>query len=280
LLWSRYYRWKFTILIGLATLHVASSTTFSSLFKEIPILLRIFGSWYMRNLHINPIITKSISAGLIGTIADYGAQWLEHILHQQKQIQPPPLRLTASTSDNDVDDTCIGNLDRHRLNQNDDSASLFTMLSIYGRYDIRRGMSTLMDGLFISGPLMHIGYDWFESILPINSSQATSSSGDTSGWFAAILHVIADSVLLDSFFVASKFFTTGLMEGITVHDLLQQFYSTYIPSLHASWITSILLCPIQLSCFCYLPLSFRVLSVNIIDVVWDAVLSFMTHRNR
>lgn len=296
LLWSRFYRWKFTILIGLATLHVASSMTFSSLFKEVPILLRIFGSWYMRNLHTNPIITKSISAGLIGTIADYGAQWLEHILHQQKLIEQPPLRLTASTSATTNDlvvdhDTYMGNPDQQQLNQNDDatmspSASLFTTISIYGRYDIRRGMSTLMDGLFISGPLMHIGYDWFESIFPINTSHAATSSsssgggGDTTGWFAAILHVIADSVLLDSFFVASKFFTTGLMEGITVHDLLRQFYSTYIPSLQASWITSILLCPIQLSCFCYLPLSFRVLSVNIIDVVWDAVLSFMTHRNR
>jgi Mpv17 / PMP22 family len=208
---------------------------------------------------------------------------LEHILHrQQKQ-----LRLIA-TDDNDEEeetkekDDTIGSLQPQPYNQpHSVSSSLYTTLSIHGRYDIRRGISTLMDGLFISGPLMHVGYDLFESILPINSaSTGSTSTSDTCGWIAAMFHVIADSVLLDSFFVASKFFTTGLMEGITAHDLLQQFYATYIPSLQASWITSILLCPIQLSCFCYLPLSFRVLSVNVIDVVWDAVLSFMTHRSR
>ena len=271
LLWARFYRWKFTILIGLVTLQITSSTTWSSnLLEGLSILFRMFGSWYMRNLHANPIITKSISAGLIGTVADYGAQWLEHILHHQKQQQPLMLQLTTATTTKIV--ASSGTSPEHDTTKTSPPSRYTLSISIYGRYDIRRGISTLMDGLFISGPLMHIGYDLFELILPINSSHT--------GWIAAMLHVIADSILLDSFFVASKFFTTGLMEGITARDLRQQFYATYIPSLQASWITSILLCPIQLSCFCYLPLRFRVLSVNIIDVVWDAVLSFMTHRSR
>ena len=289
LLWSKFYRWKFTILIGIVAttaFHLTPITTTTT--TIISTLGRMFGTWYMSNLHTNPMITKSISAGLIGTIADYGAQWLEHMLHPSKQ-QQQSLRLTeTATTPTNTNTGDGGNIDETQQYSMSFSSStttttslLYTTISIHGRYDTRRGISTLMDGLFISGPLMHVGYDLFESILPIHgSSSGNSNSSDTSGWIAAMLHVIADSVLLDSFFVASKFFTTGLMEGITVHNLVQQFYSTYIPSLQASWITSILLCPIQLSCFCYLPLRFRVLSVNIIDVVWDAVLSFMTHRSR
>ena len=208
------------------------------------------------------------------------------MLHPSKQQQQQSLRLTeTTTTTNTGDGGNINDTQQYSMSSSSTTTTttslLYTTISIHGRYDTRRGISTLMDGLFISGPLMHVGYDLFESILPIHGSGGSNSnSSDTSGWIAAMLHVIADSVLLDSFFVASKFFTTGLMEGITVHNLVQQFYSTYIPSLQASWITSILLCPIQLSCFCYLPLRFRVLSVNIIDVVWDAVLSFMTHRSR
>jgi hypothetical protein len=274
ILWSRFYRWKFTIIsLGFILTHCATRTItpYDGIIETIQSILRIFGVWYMKNLNTNPIITKSLSAGSIGTIADYIAQWLEHILQQQRnafQCKQQPL------SDNiQMSDRIDGIKSDQSSSLSVSNVSYLFLLSINGRYDVRRGVSTLMDSLFISGPLMHLGYELFEWILPI-------SHDGTTGWIAAILHVIADSLVLDSFFVASKFFTTGLLEGICITDLLLQFQSTYIPSLKASWVTSILMCPVQFSCFCYLPLNFRVLSVNVIDVVWDAVLSYMTHRSR
>ena len=116
---------------------------------------------------------------------------------------------------------------------------------------------------------MHLGYELFEQILPVGSSS-----------MAAILHVCADSILLDTIFVATTFLMTGWMEGYSHKQLFAQFKCDYIPSLKASFATSFLMMPIEFVCFRFLPLTFRVLAVNFIDVVWDAVISFMAHRNR
>lgn len=232
--WSRSYQWIYKLSIGLLIAQYI-----------VTIPQGIFGTplhetmitWYMTRLNENPIFTKSISAGLIAAVADYVAQWLEHLMRRTEEMS--------------VDQT-----------------SLFGVCSIYGRYSRRRGISTLVDGLLISGPLMHFAYEFMESILPI----ATGA--------AAMVHVLADSVFIDSILVASRFFTTGLMEGLSLQHLLPQFRTVYIPSLKASWVTSLLMSPLQFSCFRFLPLSVRVLSVNILDVIWDAVISFMTHRSR
>jgi Mpv17 / PMP22 family len=232
--WSRSYRWIYKLSVGL--LLAQYLITFQHGILGTPIHQTMI-TWYMTRLTENPICTKSISAGLIAAVADYVAQWLEHLMRPSEKT---PV----------------------------DQSSLLVVCSIYGRYSRRRGISTLVDGLLISGPLMHFAYEFMESILPIANGAA------------AMVHVLADSVFIDSILVASRFFTTGLMEGLSLQHLLPQFRSAYIPSLKASWVTSMLLSPLQFSCFRFLPLSVRVLSVNILDVIWDAVISFMTHRSR
>ena len=159
------------------------------------------------------------------------------------------------------------------------------VLSIHGRYHLRRGLSLLADGVLVSGPLMHLGYELFENVWPVavanNDDTTTNSTGAAfDSTTAAMLHVLADSVVLDSFFVAFTFLSTGLMEGIPYRQLFRQFQSDYWSSLAASWATSLVLCPVQFCFFRYLPLNLRVLSVNCIDLVWGAVQSFMSHRHR
>jgi hypothetical protein len=198
--------------------------------------------WYTMHLTASPVITKSVTAGVIGIIGDYMAQWLEYTMERRKN----PIQETSS---------------------------LARGLSIHGRYSLRRGLSILTDGIFISGPLMHFGYNFFESIMPINVGGASSS-------LAAMAHVLADSVILDSIFVASTFIVTGIMEGYTYKQLVPQLRSDYVPTLKASWATSLFLLPFEFACFRYLPLTFRVMAVNFLDVVWDAVVSFMAHRSR
>lgn len=211
--------------------------------------LRSFGAAYMMYLDTYPVATKSATAGVIAMIGDYFAQWVEFALEESEQTQ----RNAASTA-------------KRRPGA----------LSIYGRYHLRRGLSLLADGIFISGPLMHAGYELFESILPI----AGGTNAGLGSTVAAMVHVLADSVVLDSFFVAFTFVSTGLMEGMHHRSLFLQFKTDYVPSLTASWATSVALCPIQFCFFRYLPLNLRVLSVNCIDLVWGAVQSFMSHRNR
>jgi Mpv17 / PMP22 family len=280
-LWCRCYRWRYTLSVLLLMAHYVSSSSSSSssssegIFHHMATLAQPIGLWYMTKLQNHPILTKSISSGVIGAIADYVAQWLEHIIHVRQHASARNQNRFFVDQDEWWWWWCWWYAKTTRTGcvlVPKESSLRFYSLSIYGRYHIRRGISILADGLFVSGPLMHLAYEFFESVLPIGDG--------TTGWIAAIVHVLADSIVLDSFFVASRFFTTGLMEGIPIRQLIPQFQSAYLPSLKASWATSLLMGPIQFSCFRYLPLSFRVLSVNIMDVIWDAVISFVTHRSR
>lgn len=209
--------------------------------KALPLLLsqglQQSVAWYMVQLATHPVLTKSLTAGVIGVLGDCLAQGLEHVLHQRQ----------------------------HNKRQGKDNQVVTPL-----KYDPRRGLSILLDGVFLSGPLMHFGYEFLDHILPI----ANGGSG------AALLHVLADSIFLDAIFVATTFIVTGRMEGYTFRQVLPQLRRDYLPALKASWATSLFLMPIEFVCFRFLPLSYRVLSVNFIDIVWDAVISFMAHRSR
>ena len=197
-----------------------------------------FFLWYMAQLTANPIATKSVTAGVIGAVGDYMAQGLDRLLESK---------------------SAKSNVER----------------SFEFRYDARRGLSCLLYGLLISGPLMHLAYDLFETILPVSTGAAGAGSG-----LAAISHVLADSIFLDSLFVATTFIVTGVMEGYNRRQIGSQLKSDYLPTLKASWVTSLGLLPIEFLCFRYLPVSLRVMAVNFIDVIWDTVISFMAHRSR
>jgi hypothetical protein len=206
--------------------------------------------WYMAQLSANPILTKSVTAGIIGAIGDYMAQGLERVFESR-----------ASEAANG------GRQPQHPADRRGDPR-------YEHRYDGRRGLSCLLYGLFISGPLMHLAYDLFEMILPVSSGAGTGSC------LAAISHVLADSIFLDSIFVATTFIVTGAMEGYNWRQLRSQLKGDYVPTLKASWVTSLGLLPVEFICFRYLPVSLRVMAVNFIDVIWDTVISFMAHRSR
>lgn len=225
---------------------LGAATTFALPMKQFAVLaglvvptavvgtIKFLTSGYMTLLDQNPIITKSITAGVIGVIGDFMAQKLEGWLLSRKNTRSSAMRT--------------------RNNH---------------KYDRRRGFSILIDGLIISGPLMHLAYELFENVMPSSSSS-----------WAAMSHVLADSILLDSIFVATTFVVTGLMEGYTHKQLIPQMKKDYKSTLMASWVTSIGLLPLEFVCFRYLPVPLRVLAVNCIDVIWDTVVSFFAHRNR
>jgi protein Mpv17 len=73
---------------------------------------------------------------------------------------------------------------------------------------------------------------------------------------------------------------TAILEGkyVTIpHELRHDFF----PAVQASWKASLMgLAPMQLLSFHFLPMELRVLAVNVQDVVWVTVMSYVTHRNR
>lgn len=228
--------WQGILLVALWLGQQASTAYRENLWLAFVGGLKQSAVWYMGQIAAHPVVTKSVTAGVIGVIGDFLAQNLEAALlrrqrTKQQVYQPAPTKT----------------------------------------YDPRRGLSIAVDGLLISGPLMHYGYQLFDRIIPIEAG---------GGATAALLHVLLDSVFLDAFFVASTFVVTGRMEGYSFRQLLPQLRKDYRPALQASWATSLLVAPIEFACFRFLPLSLRVLAVNFIDVIWDAVISFMAHRSR
>ncbi|KAL3916782.1 MAG: hypothetical protein SGILL_005022, partial [Bacillariaceae sp.] len=191
----------------------------------------IFSSWYMGVLQQFPLITKCVTTSVIGLLGDTAAQVLEE-------------RIRAKKSG--------------------------TKTQFLRRFDVRRGLAILGDGVFVSGPLLHFAYNVLESIIPVAGPYAS---------LAALIQVLIDDFILDAIFVAIMFVTTGVAEGYT-RQIIPQFRKDYFNTIKAGWVTSLLLMPLEFVCFRFLPLNFRVLGMNVIDIFWEAIISFMVHRRR
>ena len=72
----------------------------------------------------------------------------------------------------------------------------------------------------------------------------------------------------------------GLGEGYKPKQILSQLRKDYTGAVKTSWATSILVLPFEFILFRWLPLSLRVLGMNLIDIVWEGMVSFMLHRRR
>eukprot|EP00980_Cylindrotheca_fusiformis_P025697 scaffold14497_cov119-Cylindrotheca_fusiformis.AAC.1 len=188
--------------------------------------------WYIGFLASHPLYTKACTSAVIGLVGDAAAQYLE----EKKRIRNE------------------GNADGAR------------------KYDQRRGLSIVADGLFISGPLMHIVYDCMEAIVPVTGGILPPS-------VAALAQVLMDNIFVDALFVAITYISTGIIEGHGMKTLLH-FKEDFARTVKTGWATSFLLMPLTFMCFRFLPISFRVLGINLVDVIWDGVLSFEVHKNR
>jgi hypothetical protein len=96
---------------------------------------------------------------------------------------------------------------------------------------------------------------------------------------AALIQILIDDIAIDSIFVATTYISTGITEG-NGRQTFSDFKSDFFPAVKAGWATSVILMPLEFICFRFLPLSFRVLGTNLIDIIWDGVLSYKVHENR
>ncbi|KAG5191006.1 hypothetical protein JKP88DRAFT_160175, partial [Tribonema minus] len=120
-----------------------------------------------------------------------------------------------------------------------------------------------------TGPGLHYLYGLLESHIPTTAG----------GLIPAALHVLLDTFLFDPVFVGTFFLTTALFEGKSMkREVVPQLEREYWPAVVGSWGVSVLFWPLQWACFRYLPLQLRVLSINVCDVAWTAVLSFFSHK--
>ena len=225
----------------------------STIFRT-PLLqhLTAFSAWYMICLDTYPLITKCITGGIVALLGDYGAQLFEY----SSALSTVASSAAATT-------TKRKSASKKRMTLSD--------------WDRRRGIARFLECLLISTPLMHMGYDYFEHILPI-----AGSSTATTGIYkclATLSHIVADSVFLDGISVGTAIIFTGLLEGHSLRRyVLPNLRDVYLSTYLASVVTSAALLPIQFLSFRYLPVQLRVLSVNALDLVWTAVVSFVSHN--
>lgn len=144
----------------------------------------------------------------------------------------------------------------------------------FKNYDRRRGLSIVANGALITGPLLHLMYAGLEELLPVSGGNALSAS------VAALSQVLIDDILVDAIFVAIAFITTGFGEGYSPSQIIKQMKANFYSTVKAGWTASFILMPLEFVCFRFLPVSFRVLGMNFIDLIWDGTVSFMVHRHR
>lgn len=158
----------------------------------------------------------------------------------------------------------------------------WTVGTSFGSLDGRRTFSLGMEGFFISGPFMHVGYELLEQYFPV-FEEAEEGIDDTYlyyyKWFMVICQVLVDALIMDSFFVATTILSSGILEGRGL-AIFQELTQAYIPACKASYLSSLIWSPVQLMAFKYVPLPFRVAAINLQDIAWFATISYMAHRCR
>lgn len=210
-----------------------------------------FAKWYMHQMETHELRTKCISAGILGLVGDICAQEVGHYL---------------TVADATTETGIIGML--HRL-------------------DKRRMLAMFSDGALTTGPLLHFVYAWYESILPIpeiDESSYTSSEEKRAAirnrFRVALIHVLFDNFIMAILYVFLMMIITATLEG-KYASIPYEMRHDFIPAIKASWKASVMgLAPMQLMSFHFLPVELRVLAVNVQDVIWVCVMSFVTHRNR
>ena len=202
--------------------------------------------WYMTKMEDYELLTKTITAGLMGIVGDIFAQGLEQYLEKD-------------------DVTTISDL----------------LSSLFFTLDKHRTFALFCDGL-ITGPLLHHVYELYETLLPIpeiGDDDPQSDRKSRKRLYLTIVHVLIDNTLIAILYIFLTMCTTAIFEGhyeTIPNELRHDFYS----AVKASWASSIVLAPMQLVSFLYLPKELKVLAVNVQDIVWVAVISYATHLNR
>mmetsp|Transcript_27608 Transcript_27608/g.66364 ORF Transcript_27608/g.66364 Transcript_27608/m.66364 type:complete len:303 (+) Transcript_27608:277-1185(+) len=259
--------------------------------------------WYWKLLDDHPVLTKSLTTGFVQFSGDALAQYYEYYGDEGQLTEQDPKKFDKERY---PEQRINGGLRFHR--------SFF-----YDYYTFRRGLALFIDGLVLSGPLLHYCFDLMERWIPTSTGEIsgddTSSLSPSSSWpgtsdeiIATCLQVLINDIIIDSIYIILSFVFTSIFEGdykindirrtttmtskssatttvtkqlkTTTKNLWTALRQDIFPSIKASWFTSLGLIPVEFVCFRCLHVSLRVLAMNFIDLVWGAIISFVSHRSK
>lgn len=222
-------------------------------------------SWYMHQLEAHELRTKFVSSAVLALVGDVCAQIV---------VQCVNAKGAAGCS-------CGG--------------GIHGAVALARTLDRRRMVAMFADGLMCMGPMLHYVYELYERILPTRDKNGEGDDdrrrgrrlGDPSSssrhrLFAATLaHVLFDNFVMAIGYIAVMMLATGVMEGRGASAVVRELRVELFPAVKVSWRVSVMgYIPFQLLSFQLLPRKLRVLAVNVFDVIWITVMSYVTHRNR
>ena len=243
-------------------------------------------SWYNIYLDTYPLLTKSITTGLIGLVGDALAQVHEWRL----QFKEDTNRRDNATKPRHYDGTNTIN-GSQSASTNHTSTTTTTIQTF--NYNIRRGVVNILNNLCITTPIYHYGYDLLEVYIPNVS------------WIAAFAQVLIDCIIFDAIFVIVLYISAGTIEKTRTiqynnhnnahnnksnkHPIIKEeeggiftttsLKSKLLPTILTAWHVNIFMIPIEYILFRYFPLKVRVIGMNVIDLIWDGVVSFALYHH-
>eukprot|EP00584_Thalassiosira_punctigera_P013286 CAMPEP_0172565676 /NCGR_PEP_ID=MMETSP1067-20121228/109125_1 /TAXON_ID=265564 ORGANISM="Thalassiosira punctigera, Strain Tpunct2005C2" /NCGR_SAMPLE_ID=MMETSP1067 /ASSEMBLY_ACC=CAM_ASM_000444 /LENGTH=306 /DNA_ID=CAMNT_0013356617 /DNA_START=98 /DNA_END=1018 /DNA_ORIENTATION=+ len=206
------------------------------------------GAWYDECLLHHPLLAKAGTAASIGVLGDLAAQYHEGRLRARKRWSPAG----------------AGGAYPH--------SSRFRWTF---KYDFRRGFANVANNLFLTAPIYHYGYEWLESLIPVNNGDDVVAVS-----LAALGQVLVDCVIFDALFVLLLFLCSTFIEGRTssaTRDLRSSLKKNLLPAITAIWKINVYAIPVEYALFRYFPLRMRVLGMSVIDLAWEAVTSYVIH---
>mmetsp|Transcript_12102 Transcript_12102/g.28706 ORF Transcript_12102/g.28706 Transcript_12102/m.28706 type:complete len:372 (+) Transcript_12102:135-1250(+) len=196
-----------------------------------------------------------------------------HLLHSYTEVLEIFPLLTKSLTTAIIQFSGDFMAQRYEQHQEKDATTIHSNKA----YDLRRGLSLFADGLVLSGPLMHYCYEWMEQVWPTSEVEAGVGLARL---FTSLRHVFFNDYIIDTTYIALSFIMTGFFEGYSWKEIVKNIRKDFGATVRASWLTSLGLIPVEILCFGYLSLSFRVLAMNFVDLLWGAIVSFYSHRSR
>lgn len=135
----------------------------------------------------------------------------------------------------------------------------------FANLKLRRLLSMAFIGSVFSAPSFHVLYGYLETVLPTNARKIN-----------VLAHLVVDQLIAAPLWLVGFFPLLNVCEGVLDKDILiRSFERDYIPALKATWMVFPL---IQALNFSVVPMNMRVLVLNIVDVFYTTILSFISHR--
>ena len=226
-----------------------------------------FISWYNVNLDTYPLITKAITTAFIGMVGDSLAQLEQHRRYREKKRRITTTDISNKNNDNGTDN-------------NTKTTKMNNYFNDF-HYNKRRCLVNIITNLFITTSIYHYGYDMLEYYLPSSK----------------LLQVGIDCIIFDALFVLLFYISANTIEknGEEEREKIQRkqqqsnnrnnnykenlsHTSMILAAILATWKVDLYLVPIEYILFGYFPLKVRVLGMNVIDLVWDGIVSFVIHH--